>query len=111
MSFAEKFTKEGDTRPASQSAATHKVAVGFEVTDAMIAEFKQSLLADHIKVDDAAFAADRAFIKAMIHYEVDSDLFSVEEARRNIVKVDPQAQAALGYLDEAKKLLDLNAKK
>ena len=45
----------------------------------------------------------------MIHYEVDIDLFGVEEARRQSVKVDPQAQAALGYFDEAKKLLELRA--
>jgi hypothetical protein len=55
--------------------------------------------------------ADRAFIKAEIKFEVDKDLFSTEEARRNIVKIDPVAQAALGYFDEARKLLDLNARK
>ncbi len=33
------------------------------------------------------------------------DLFSFEEARRNLVKVDPQAQAALTHLDEARQLL------
>jgi len=32
-------------------------------------------------------------------------LFGVEEARRNLTKVDPQAQAALGFFDEATKLL------
>ncbi len=111
ISFAEKFTKEGDTRPAARSAAVHKVAPGWEVTDAICDEFKQFLVSQRIKVDDAAMTADRAFIKAEIHFEVDNDLFSAEEARRNIVKIDPQAQAALGYFDEARKLLDLNARK
>jgi carboxyl-terminal processing protease len=111
VSFAEKFTKEGDTRPAAKSAAVHKVAAGWDVTDAIFDEFKQFLVAEHFRVDEAAMNADRAFIKAEIHFEVDNDLFSAEEARRNIVKVDPQAQAALGYFDEARKLLDLNAKK
>jgi carboxyl-terminal processing protease len=110
ISFAEKFTKEGDTRPAARSAAVHKVASGWEVTDAMVDEFKQFLTSEHFRVDDAAFSADRAFIKAMIRFEVDNDLFGVEEARRNLTRVDPQAQAALGYLDEARKLLDLNRK-
>jgi hypothetical protein len=41
----------------------------------------------------------------MIHFEVDTDLFSFEEARRNLVRVDPQAQAALSHFDEAKQLL------
>ena len=49
--------------------------------------------------------ADVAFIKAMIRFEVDVDLFGIEEARRNLSKVDPQVQAALGYFDEAKQLL------
>ena len=109
--FAERFAREGDTRPGSRTAAVHKVAPGWEVTDAMYDEFKQFLVSEHVRVDDAAMTADRAFIKAEIKFEVDKDLFSTEEARRNIVKVDPVAQAALGYFDEARKLLDLNAKK
>ena len=41
----------------------------------------------------------------MIHYEADVDLFGVEEARRQLLKVDPQAAFALGFFDEAKALL------
>jgi carboxyl-terminal processing protease len=105
VGFAERFTKEGDSRPAARSAnATHKVAQGFPMTDAIVAEFKQYLVSQGVKVDEAAFTADLPFIKAMIRYEVDSDLFSFEEARRNLSKVDPQVQAALGFFDEATKL-------
>jgi hypothetical protein len=43
----------------------------------------------------------------MIRFEVDVDLFGVEEARRNLSSIDPQAQKALGYFDEAQKLLEL----
>src|SRR5262249_46347852 len=72
IAFAEHFTKEGDTRAAATSAATaHKVAPGWQVTDAMVSEFKQELVTQRVRVDDAAFAADVPFIKAMIHYEVD----------------------------------------
>ena len=59
-----------------------------------------------MKIDEAAFQADRAFIKAEIKFEVDTELFGAEEARRNISKVDPQLQAALGYFDEARRLLE-----
>jgi len=41
---------------------------------------------------------------------VDVDLFSVEDARRNLTAVDPQVQATFGYFYEAKKLLDLPKK-
>ena len=111
VAFAERFTKEGDTRPGAQSAATHKVAQGWQVTDAMVQEFKEFLVTERVRVDEAAFKADAAFIKAMIRFEVDAELFGIEEARRNLVKVDPQAQSALGYFDEAKQLLTLSAKK
>jgi carboxyl-terminal processing protease len=107
INFAERFTKDGDTRPAAKSAATHKVAPGWQVTPAILDEFKQFASRSRLKMDDAAFKADSPFIAAMIKYEVDNDLFGVSEARKNLAKVDPQAQAALGYFDEAKKLLEL----
>jgi len=105
IGFAEKFTKEGDQRPGAQSAAMYKVAPGWQVTDAMIEEFKKYLTSQGGKIDEAAFKTDLPFIRAMMHYEVDVDLFSVEEARRNLSKVDPQIQKALGYFDEAKALI------
>jgi len=103
--FAERFTKEGDARPAAKSAAAHKVAPGWEVSEAMVAEFREYVVGQRVRFDEAAFKADTAFIKAMIHFEVDADLFGMEEARRNLSRVDPQVQAALGYFDEAKALL------
>jgi carboxyl-terminal processing protease len=105
IGFAEKFTKDGDTRPAARSAAKHKVAPGWPVTDAIVEEFKQYVTSQRVRIDESAFKTDLVFIKAMIHFEVDMDLFSFEEARRNLVKVDPQSQAALGHFDEAKQLL------
>jgi carboxyl-terminal processing protease len=110
-SFTQHFTAEGDSRTASRkSAGAHKVARGFEITPAMIAEFKTFVASFHMKIDETAFASDEAFIKAEMHYEIDNDLWDNEEARRNISKVDPQALFALGLFDEAKKLLDLNKK-
>jgi len=109
--FTQHFTAEGDNRPASRKAAgAHKVARGFEITPAMVIEFKAFVSSFHMNIDEAAFASDAAFIKAMMRYEVDNDLFDNEEARRNISKVDPQAQFALGLFDEAKKLLELGKK-
>ncbi|MBP6716368.1 MAG: S41 family peptidase [Acidobacteria bacterium] len=106
VGFAERFTAEGDDRPANRRASSqHKVTRGFEVTPEILAEFKQYVASQRMKIDDAAFAADANFIKAMIHYEADVDLFGVEEARRQLLKVDPQAQFALGFFDEAKALI------
>jgi N-acyl-D-aspartate/D-glutamate deacylase len=71
----------------------------------MVAEYRQHVIDQRVRFDDSAFKADVAFIKAMIRFEVDADLFGIEEARRNLTKVDPQVQAALGYFDEARALL------
>jgi carboxyl-terminal processing protease len=107
IGFAERFTREGDDRPGSRSAAQHKVAPGWKVSDAMIDEFRQYLVEQRVKIDEPAFKTDLAFLEAMIHFEVDVDLFGVEEARRNLSGVDPQVQAALGFLDDAKQLMSL----
>jgi hypothetical protein len=104
IGFAERFARQGDTRPAARGAK-YTVSPGWVVSDEMVADFKAYIASQRVKIDEAAFQKDLGFIKAMIHFEVDNDLFSFEEARRNLIKVDPQAQAALGYFDEATKLL------
>ena len=105
ITFAERFTKDGDKRPAARSAAVYKVAPGWQVTDAMVAEFRDFVIAQRVRFDEAAFKADVTFIKAMIRFEVDADLFGIEEARRNLTHVDPQVQTALGFFDQAKALM------
>ncbi len=105
VNFAERFTKEGDARSGAQSAAVHKVAPGWRLTDTIVEEFHAYLIELRVRVDEAAFKADQAFIKAMIRFEVDVDLFGIAEARRNLSTVDPQVQAALGFFNEARQLL------
>ena len=106
VGFAERFTKEGDARAGARaSSQAHRVTADWVLTDAMVQEFHKYLEDSRVRMDEAAFTADLAFIKAMIRFEVDVDLFSVEQARRNLTTVDPQVQAALGYFDEAKQLL------
>ncbi|HUF46262.1 MAG TPA: S41 family peptidase [Vicinamibacterales bacterium] len=105
ISFAERFTKQGDMRPGARSAATYTVAPGWIVTDAMVDQFGEFVRSQGARFDEAAFDADRDFIKAMIHFEVDNDLFGVEEARRTLSQVDPQVQSALGFFAEARQLL------
>jgi carboxyl-terminal processing protease len=105
VGFAERFTKVGDERPGAQSAAVYRVAPGWLVTDAMVQAFRDYLSREGVRLDEAAFQADEVFIRAMIRYEVDVDLFGVAEARRHLSAVDPQIQAALGYFPEAARLL------
>ena len=101
--FAQRFTAEGDTRIRG-NGQTRTVTRGFTVDDGMVADFRTYLTSRKIRVDDKALEADDQFIRAMIQYDIDLALFGVEEARRNLVARDPQAQFALQHFEEAGRL-------
>ena len=105
--YAQKFTAEGDTRITQQSDSRKFVKPNFVVDDPLMTDFRQQLVADKIKIDEDAFKKDFEFIKAMIRFEIDAPLFGVAEARRHLIAVDPQAQAALGMFGEAQKLTEM----
>ena len=102
--FADQFTAEGDTRMSQANRNKKRVARGFQITDAMLADYKESLKPQRITIEEDAFARDLPFIKAMIHYDIDLALFGVEEARRNLIAVDPQAQFGLQQFPDAASL-------
>jgi len=106
-SFADQFTAEGDTRMQAANKGKKTIAKGFVVTDAMLAEFRSMLETQKVHIDDAAFKQDDAFIRAMIHFDIDAALFGMDEARSNLIAKDPQAQFALAQFSEAEKLNDL----
>ncbi|HEX9368933.1 MAG TPA: S41 family peptidase [Vicinamibacterales bacterium] len=105
--FAERYTAEGDTRMSAATEGRKRLTRGFVISDAMIADFKASLQAEHIKVDEDAFAKDLEFVRSMIHYDIDVALFGVGEAQKNLIAKDPQAQFALAQFGEAVKLTEL----
>jgi carboxyl-terminal processing protease len=105
--FADQFTAEGDTRFGAANRNKKRISKGFQVTPAMVDEFKASLKGQRIVLDEEAFQKDEAFIRAMIHYDIDLALFGVEEARRNLVTVDPQAQAALAQFPAAVRMTEM----
>ena len=106
--YAQKFTKKGDTRIAASASSTPREhAPDFVVTDAMLAEFKDLLQKSKVKIDEAAWQQDLPFIRAMIRYEIDLDLFGVEAARKNLSKADPQLQFSMTLFPEAEALMRL----
>jgi carboxyl-terminal processing protease len=105
--FADQFAAEGDTRMAAANRNQRRLSRGFTVTDEMVAEFKTHLKNRKIVIDEDAFAKDEQFIRAMIRYDIDLALFGVEEARRNLIAKDPQAQFALQQFPDAVKLTEL----
>jgi carboxyl-terminal processing protease len=107
-SYAQKFAAEGDTRVTQHSTGRQTVKRDFTVDDAMVADFKESLKTEHVKVDEDGFKKDLDFIRAMIRFEIDNALFGIADARRHLIEVDPQAQVALTMFGEATKLTELN---
>jgi carboxyl-terminal processing protease len=105
--FADQFTAEGDTRMGAANRNKKRIAKGFAVTPAMVDDFKASLKSQRITVDEESFKKDEAFIRAMMHYDIDLALFGVEEARRNLINVDPQAQAALAQFPAAIRMTEM----
>ena len=107
-SFAQRFTRKGDTRisPSTKNGG-RELAPDFVVDDAMMAEFKEHVIKAKVKMDEAAWEKDREFLRAMIRYEIDLDLFGVAQARKNLATKDPQLQFALGLFPEAERLTQL----
>jgi carboxyl-terminal processing protease len=106
--YAQRFTRKGDTRIAqAPTASPRELSPGFEVTDAMVGEFRELVEKSKIKFDEADWQKDLPFIRAMIRYEIDLDLFGVEAARKDLVKTDPQLQFAVTLFPEAQRLLDM----
>jgi hypothetical protein len=83
----------------------------YEVTDAMVAEFKELAQTAPLKWDEAAWQADLEFVKAMIGKEIDVDLFGVAVAFKNVAKRDPQLRYAVTLFPEAQQLLELSRKR
>ncbi len=107
--FADQFVAEGDTRLSAANKNKKPIARGFTVTDAMLKEFHDFLETRKVKIDEESFAKDETFIRAMIHFEIDRAFFGMDEAQKNLIAKDPQAQFALGQFGEAESLLALSS--
>jgi len=105
--YAQNYAAEGDTRITGTSTGRKNVKSTFVVDDAMVADFREQLKTDRIKMDEEAFKKDLDFVKAMIRFRIDEAVFGIAEARRHLIAVDPQAQAALTMFGEAQKLTEL----
>ena len=107
--YAERFTRKGDTRIAPSATGQRRdLSSNFEVTDAMVQEFKDMAAKSHVTIDEADWQKDQEFIRTMLHYEIDLDLFGVATATEHLEQHDPQLQFGMGLFPEAQQLLDLS---
>src|SRR4029434_6716276 len=69
-SYAMRFTRRGDTRIApSGTTPSRELAPDFEVTDAMVKEFREMVEKMRLRVDEPSWQKDQDFITAMLHKE------------------------------------------
>ena len=106
--YAQKYAAEGDTRVTQRATGRRSVAQNFVVDDAMVADFREQLKTDRVRMDEEGFTKDIDFIRAMLRFEIDNAVFGIADARRHLISVDPQAQAALTMFGEAQKLTELS---
>ncbi len=107
-SFAERYSAKGDERlDVGDGKGRHVVGPDFVVDEAMLQEFREHVKSQKMRIDEESLSKDLDFIKAMIRYEIDLDLFGVSTARRNLAARDPQLQFALTQFGEAEHLTQL----
>jgi carboxyl-terminal processing protease len=106
--YAQKFTAEGDTRVAQTATGRTVVKPNFVVDDAMVADFREQLKTDKVKIEEDGFKKDEVFIRSMIRFRIDEVVFGIAEAQRHLLTTDPQAQVALAMFGEAVKLTELS---
>ena len=107
--YAQRYSRKGDTRIApSTSKERREAAQNFVVDDVMLKEFRDLLTKMKVQIDEASWEKDLPFIRAMIRYEIDFDLFGIAEAKRRLSEVDPQVQYAMTLFPEAQRLSEMS---
>jgi carboxyl-terminal processing protease len=76
----------------------------FQVTDALVDQFKQHLTKRGIEFTEKDFQDNKDFIKRSIKYEVFYDRYGVADAGKVLLEGDPQVTKALDLIPEAKDL-------
>jgi len=102
-----KFTAEGDNRIPQRPTGRATVKPNFVVDAAMVADFREQLKTDKVKIEEDGFKKDEDFIRAMIRFRIDEVVFGIAEAQRHLLTADPQSQVALSMFGEAMKLNEM----
>jgi carboxyl-terminal processing protease len=85
-------------------AKNPSVDQSFQVSDAMLDQFKQHMTKRGVEFTEKDFQDNRDYIKRAIKYEVFYNRFGVAEAGRVLLEDDPQVTKALDLMPEAKDL-------
>ncbi len=80
------------------------IDISFQVSDAMVDQFKQHLTKRGIDFTEKDFQDNKDYVKRSIKYEIFYNRFGVAEAGRVLLEGDPQVNKALDLIPEAKDL-------
>ena len=80
------------------------IDLSFQVSDAMVDQFKQHLTKRGVEFTEKDFNDNKDYIKRSIKYEVFYNRFGVADAGRVLLEGDPQVMKALDLVPEAKDL-------
>jgi len=109
QTFAQRFTRRGDDRvPSGATRPLQALDADFEVTPQMLSDFEALVRESAATFDEAAWELDHDYIVAMIHREIDVDLFGMANAYRNLARRDPMVKFAIDQFPEARQLLELS---
>ena len=92
--FAQDYTREHPDLPT-----------GWEVSDAVIEEFRIFMNNEKVEYDQAAFIENVEFMKRFIKREIYNSAYDIEEGQRVYYELDPDVQEAVKLLPKAKELL------
>jgi carboxyl-terminal processing protease len=81
-----------------------QVEQSFQVSDALLADFKQHITKRGIQFSEKDFLDNKDYVKRLIKYEVFYNRFGVSEASRVLLDGDPQVLKAIDLIPEAKDL-------
>src|SRR6476646_747715 len=79
-------------------------ASSFQISDAMIEQFKQHITKRGIQFTEKDFQDNRDYIKRAMKYEIYYNRFGVADASRVLLEGDPQLNKALELIPDAKDL-------
>jgi carboxyl-terminal processing protease len=85
-------------------AKSPPIESSFQVSDALLGEFKQHLTKRGIQFSDKDFQDNKDYLRRLIRYEVVYNKFGVSEAARVLLEGDPQVLKAIDLIPEAKDL-------
>jgi carboxyl-terminal processing protease len=89
---------------AQDYLAKNSIDASFDVSDALLGQFRQFLVGRNIMISEKDFQENKDYLKRMIKYELFYDRIGVTEAQRILLEADPQVLKAIEYLPEAKDL-------